>query len=177
VVVATMETVRILDGLAKVAQHRRSFDRGKTIEDPRHLEELQKQKRHARKGRVLDLLQRAVPQSEAFLRQMAERGRNIGTATFALQRLLETYGRNELGLGIQESMARGAFHPHAVRQAIEKRREAQEQGPALPIHLPDDPRVKNITITPHDLSQYDKETERACEEETGPGTASEEGGP
>jgi transposase len=157
VVVATMETVRVLDGMTRVAQHRRSFDRGKTIEDPRHIEELQAQKRHARKGRFLDLLQRAVPDSETLLKRMAERGRNVGAATFAIHKLLEIYGRSELAFGIQEALARGVFHPHAVRHAIEKRREERGREAALPIHLPDDPRVRDITITPHELSRYDEE--------------------
>jgi hypothetical protein len=176
VVVATMETVRVLEGQVKVAQHRRSFDRGQVIEDPRHLEELERQKRHARKGRVLDRLQRAVPESGTLLRRMAERGQNIGAATFALSRLLETYGRSEFAFGTKEALARGAFHPHAVRHAIEKRREERGEEPALPIHLPDDPRVRGVTITPHELCRYDEEIPHDHDEEAGAGSAPEEGG-
>lgn len=176
VLVATMETVRILDGVIVVAKHRRSFDRGQVIEDPRHLEALQRMKRRARKGRALDILQRAVPESTVLLRQMAERGRNLGSATIALQRLLETFGRVELTFGIREAIARGAFHPHAVRHAIEKRRDEHGRGPVLPLPLPDDPRVRDMTITPHELSRYDQEIHRDQSEETAPGTAAEEDG-
>jgi transposase len=161
VVFATMETVRILDGAQVVAQHRRSFDRHRVIEEPRHIEALVELKRRARRGRGIDRLQRTAPIAEALLRRMAERGANIGSATFALLRILDVYGKGELVAGVHEALRHGACHPDAVLHAIERRREAHQKGAALPIPLPDDPRVKDLTVTPHELCSYDlKEDDR-----------------
>jgi len=96
---------------------------------------------------------------------MAERGRNIGSATFALLRLLDTYGRADLTFGIQEALNKGVFHPHAVRHAIERRREQAGEMPRLPIALPDDPRIKDLTVTPHDLVDYDEDHDHADQDQ------------
>lgn len=156
-VLATMEVVRILDGMTLVAQHRRSFDRGQTIEDPTHLQELVAQKRRARKGRGIDRLQQVAPSSTEFLKCMGDRGVNIGSATISLLKMLDAYGREALEYGIREASSRAVYHPQGVRHAITKRREMSRTEPLLPIHLPDDPRVRDLTIQPHDLSIYDKE--------------------
>jgi hypothetical protein len=90
---------------------------------------------------------------------MAERGQNIGSAVFTLLKLLDTYGPDDFRFGIKEALLREVFHPHAVRQAIERRRGEAGQGPALPLPLPDDPRITGLSVRPHDLSDYDhKET-------------------
>jgi hypothetical protein len=162
-VVATMETVRVLDGMNFVAQHRRSFDRGLTIEDPKHVEALVVQKRRARKGRGIDRLQQLAPSSAELLKKMGERRLNIGSATQSLMKLLETHGRELLEFGIREAISREVYHPHGVRHAIARRREKDSQQSLLPIHLPDDPRVQDLIVIPHDLSIYDKEPAAAAE--------------
>ncbi|MDQ3773150.1 MAG: hypothetical protein M3461_01560, partial [Pseudomonadota bacterium] len=53
-VLATLETVRILDAEQVIATHPRSFDRGAQIEDPTHLEALLKHKHAARAHRAQD---------------------------------------------------------------------------------------------------------------------------
>jgi len=173
-VVATMATVRVLFGTEVVASHKRSFDRDQVIEDPAHIEELLKMKRRARRGRGLDRLQRTVPKSDFLLRAMAARGRNIGSATFALLKLLDTYGRKDLAFGIDEALRKGAFHPHAVRHAIERRREQAGEKPVLPTPLPDDPRIKDLTVTPHDLKRYDEDDDHDVEEQVAQGEGEED---
>lgn len=156
-VVATMEIVRVLDGVNLVAQHRRSFDRGLTVEDPKHLAELVQQKRRARKGRGIDRLGQVAPSSAHILRKMAERNQNIGSAVNSLTKLLELHGRELLEYGIREALSREVYHVHGVRHAITKRRAERGQKQTLPIQLPDDPRVRDLIVIPHDLSIYDKE--------------------
>jgi transposase len=155
-VVATMKSVRVLDGVEEVARHRRSFSKGERIDDPRHVRDLVRMKKRAHRGRVLDLLQRSVPASTEFLAEVARRNQNVGSATRLLHRILESYGRRLLAYGLKEAVDRGAFHPYAVRLAIERRLEEEQGSPVLPIALPDDPRVR-LTVVPHELDQYDME--------------------
>jgi transposase len=156
-VVATLDQVRVLDGSEVVAEHRRSFDRGDVVENKAHTDEVRRLKRHARRGFTLDRLTRMAPETTTLFRKMAERGQNIGSATFLLGRFLDLYGADDLRFGLKEAISREVFHPHAVRQAIEHRREERGLGPALPIRFADDPRITDLTVTPHDLSTYDKE--------------------
>src|SRR6185436_9376114 len=77
-VLADLETIRIVDGQDEVvATHRRSWDRGQQLEVPEHLERLAAEKKRSREHRGLDRLTKAVPNSQAFLRCLADRGQNL----------------------------------------------------------------------------------------------------
>ena len=69
VVSASLDTVRILDAGAVLATHRRSFDRAQQIEDPAHIEELERHKRLAREHRATDRLHHAAPLIEGPVRR------------------------------------------------------------------------------------------------------------
>lgn len=154
VVVAGMSRVRVLAGDEVIAEHERSFDAGRAVHNPDHVAAVLAWKRKARKGHGLDRLRRAVPETETLLTHLAERGLNVGSATKALLHLLDTHGAAELQAGIRESLAREVFHPHGVRHALERRREASGDPPRLPIELPDDPRVRDLTVRRPDLGNY-----------------------
>ena len=152
---ATPQEVRILDGVAVVAQHARSYDKGEQIEDPTHIAELTARKRQARHHRGQDRLAQAAPSSRALLSQAAERGDNLGSTTAALLRLLDHYGALELEFAIQEALQRQVPHPNAVRLTLERRREQRHQPPPLAVSLPDQPQVRNLVVQPHALKDYD----------------------
>ena len=84
VILADLSTVRVIDGDKEIARHERSFDRGRQIEDPGHIEELKERKRHARKARASDTLSRTVPSSALLLRKLAERHQALGRHTTEL---------------------------------------------------------------------------------------------
>lgn len=154
-VLATPEQVRVLDGETEVARHHRSFDRGAQIEDPVHIEALVAWKRAARAARGLDWLRHAVPSSPTLLEGAARRGHNIGSAVAGLLRLVETWGAETVESAVQQALAVDALHVAAVRQVIEQRAQAQGTPPPIPIALPDDPRIRELHVQPHDLSTYD----------------------
>jgi transposase len=165
-VVASEATVRVLDGPHELARHTRSYSRGEQIEDPAHIEALVAEKREAREHRALDRLQQAAPRSRELLVQLGERGGNLGSATAALARLLDRYGAEALGVALDEALARGVPHPHAVRQALERRRREQHAPPPVAVALPDDPRVRGLVVTPHRLEAYDPPPEEnACDDD------------
>jgi hypothetical protein len=91
--------------------------------------------------------------------QLAARGGSLGSATAALSRLLDRYGAQELALALDEALDRGAPHPHAVRQVLERRRREQHAPPPVTVVLPDDPRVRGLVVTPHRLETYDPKPE------------------
>jgi transposase len=152
---ASLTTVRILDGSTVLAEHPRSYDHGQTIEDPAHLEALVAHKREGRRHRATDRLAAAVPHSRRLLEQLAERGAPLGSATATLLRLLEHYGAAELRAAIDEVLERGTPHPHSVRLVLERRRTQRGQLPPLAVELPNDPRVRDLVVTPHALQRYD----------------------
>ena len=155
VVIATLHEVRILDGADVIATHPRSFDKGACNEIPEHIAELARHKRHARRLRGQDRLVQAAPNSERLLADAAKRGSNLGAIVSALLRLLSEYGAAELEAGIDEALKRGVPHPNAVRQSLTRRREQQNKPPPVPVDLPKDPRVRDIAVRDHDLTEYD----------------------
>jgi transposase len=161
-VVASPDQVRILDATTVLASHRRSYDKDDQIEEPTHIEALLERKRQARQHRGIDRLAQAAPNSRVLLTAAGERGESLGSVTAALLRLLDHYGALELEVAIDEALQQGVAHSHAVRLALERRREAREQPPPLALSLPDDPRLKAV-VKPHALGRYDTIGEDADE--------------
>jgi transposase len=155
-VVASPTTVRLLDGTEVIASHPRSYDQGAQIEDAAHIAALSALKRQARHHRAQDRLAHAAPASRELLTQAAQRGDNLGSITAALLRLLDRYGAAELQAAIDEALARSVPHPHAVRLALQRRREARDEPPPLPMPLSADQRLRELVVRPHPLDGYDQ---------------------
>lgn len=153
--VATLTEVRLLDADQVLARHPRSFDRDQQIEDPAHIAALVEVKRRGRAHRGADRLAHAAPNSRELLTAAAQRGEHLGALTAGLLRLLDRFGAAELDAAIAEALAQGVPHPHAVRLSLERRREQRGQPPPVALPLPDDPRVREATVRPHDLDAYD----------------------
>jgi len=154
-VTATLKQVRVLDGQTEIASHTRCFDKDQQIENPEHIEALIQQKSKARHHRGQDRLIHAVPACRELLNQAALRGDALGTITSTLLRLLDRYGAEELDIAVREAIEKQVPHPNAVRQTLQKRRDEHCKKPPIAIPLPDDKRVKNLTVKTHALKSYD----------------------
>ena len=152
---ATLNKVIILDGATTVAEHERCYDKGRQIEQESHIKDLVDYKKQARKHRSQDRLMQAVPISQTLLNLAAERGYSLGAITTNLLELLDRYGTSELEAAINEALLRNVPHPNAVRISLEKRREERNLLPPVNIDLPDDNRVRELVVRPHDLNHYD----------------------
>jgi len=152
---ATLERVRVLAEGKVVADHPRSFDRGLTVEDPAHTAGLKRSKGEARKHRALDRLSQSAPSSQALFVKLAERGENLGRATQHFMALLEEFGSVALEQAIRQSLASDMPDRHAVRHILEQGRRAAGRAPAVRVDLPDDDRVRNAAVQPHDMKHYD----------------------
>lgn len=155
-VFASLERVRIVHGGEVIADHPRSFSKEEQIEDPEHLARLIEHKRGSRRHRGIDRLHRACPSVRLLMTKLAERGHNLGAATSQLLRLLAEHGTERLEHAIAEVVSHDVPHPHAVRQLLEQRRRRDGAPPRMPVHLPDDPAIRDLTVKPHDLRMYDR---------------------
>jgi hypothetical protein len=157
---ATPDRVRILDGTTVIAEHPRSYDRAAQIEDPSHVATLIAHKRKSREHRGANRLTNAVPASKELLARAAARGSNLGSITLGLLRLLDRFGATELQAAIEEALAHGAPHPHSVRIALERRREARQAPPPVAVDLPEHVRAKDTFVQLPLLAIYDALTEQ-----------------
>jgi transposase len=154
-VIASRETVRIVDGLEVIATHRRSFDRHQQIENPQHVRELEARKRAARQDRAIDRLHYAAPSAAPFFQLAALRGAHLGSLTRGLIELLDTHGSTALEAAIKAALERDSAYLAAVRHLIDIQQAQQGESPPVPVALPDDPRVRNLAIRPHNLADYE----------------------
>jgi transposase len=155
-VAATLETVRILDADQVIATHPRSFDRGAQIEDPAHLAALVAYKRSARTHRAQDRLQQAAPSAKTLCVRAAERGVHLGVLTRGLLQLLDTHGAMALEAAIAAALAEDAAHLGAVRHFIDHHHNARRKPPPIAVTLPEDPRVRTLSVRPQPLSDYEQ---------------------
>jgi transposase len=160
-VLADPHQVRVVDGGAVLACHRRSYDRGAQIEQAAHVQALVDQKRAARQHRATDRLAQAAPASQILLVRAAERGANLGAITAALMRLLEHTSAADLQAAILEALERGVPHPNAVRLALARRREQRGEAPPVGVVLPAHVQARDTPVQPHALETYDQLKERS----------------
>jgi len=153
-VVADEDAVRVVEGTEVLAQHARSYDKGAQIEDPAHIEALVDDKRHARKARASDRLVRSVPSTAKLLDELARRGANMGSACNRLLLLLDEYGKERMELAVREALSRQTPEPRSVRLVLDRMSLEEGRGPRVPLHLPDDPRVRDVVVRPHSLDSY-----------------------
>jgi transposase len=154
--IASETEVRFADATgAVVAHHARSFDRGKVIEDPEHLAELAREKRRGRELRGRDRLRSVCENAAAFIDALAQRGEPLAAHTARLCRLLDHYGADELDRALADAFARGAVSAASVAHVLDQRARARRVPPPLDVVLPDDPRVRDLRVTPHALAPYD----------------------
>jgi transposase len=153
--VASTEVVRLLDGECEVARHGRSYDTGACIEDPAHIASLVEWKKNARELKGRDRLRVVVPETEARFETLALRGDNLGYHTARLLKLLDSYGAEELRSATRTALERGAYSSGSIAHVLEQRRRERGLRPPMEVQLPDDPRVRDLRITPHRLEDYD----------------------
>lgn len=155
-VIASQDTVRVLDGQAEIARHTRTWGKGQVIEAPRHIAALAAHKREAREARGMNRLFVAVPVARKLIEALAERGGNIGGAVARLGELLDAFGPEELAGAIEEALAADAPHVAAVRQVLDRRGLEAERPAPVAVTLPNDPRVRNQIPRPATLHAYDQ---------------------
>jgi hypothetical protein len=155
-VLADEQWVRVLDGIAELARHRRCWDSHAQIEDDAHVQRLVDAKRGGRAHRACDRLAAAAPASAQLLKRAGARGENLGSITASLMRLLQRWGAAALQAAITEALARDVAHPNAVRLALERARAASGEPPPVALVLPEHVAKRDAPVRTHDLRSYDR---------------------
>jgi len=153
-VMADQGRVQVLDGLDTIAEHARSFDKGKQVEDEAHINALWLEKTHAKLHRGQHRLSVISDHIPVLLQQSIERGHVLKTTVRLLNQLLDDYGSVELDSALEEALKKQSPYPQAVQQILERRRDEANKPPPLAVAVPD--KVKHYTVKPARLSDYDQ---------------------
>jgi transposase len=153
--VASHDEIRILDQAREVARHSRCYDRGQTIEDPRHIAALVAFKREGRAAKGRDRLLTVLPHAEVFFKKILEREVPLAQATAQLTRLLDDYGAAQTDAALESALRHDTPSLASVALWLEQERRRRHPVPRVPLDLPDRPGVQNLHVTPHSLETYD----------------------
>jgi len=95
-------------------------------------------------------------------------GVSLSHATARLGRLLDHYGAAEMDAALTDVIARGALSTESVAHVLDQRARARRSAPPLDVPLPDDPRIRDLRVTPHGLAGYDRLSAPDTEDDDGP---------
>lgn len=157
--------IRILDGANQIARHERSWDRGRRVTDPRHVEALLASKRKALESTSNSPLEIAVPEVRAFLDAAFPSTRSTSALLGHLTRLRSLYGSVLLASALREATERHTPTLASVEFLIERARRAQQRKTPLEIDLSDRPDLAALHVQPHKLEIYDRLTFDRSEQE------------
>ena len=149
-------SVRILDGDREVARHARSYDRGRQIEDEAHLAALAAEKRkRPRAPRAQPPRRRRAPR-----RRLPRRASRCTAVTSAAPRpACSTCSTNTAPPSSTPRSPRPCSAAPSPRtpSRTSSTSAARSRGAPIPLDvvLPDDPRVRDLVLTPHSLALYD----------------------
>ncbi len=101
------------------------------------------------------MLLHACPSANAFLDALCRRSVPMGGHVTRLSKLLDHYGAAELDRAIAETVERGALSAESVAHVLDQRARQKRLLPPVEVVLPDDPRVRDLRVTPHALKPYD----------------------
>jgi len=115
-----------------VAEHRRSWEKGKRIEEPTHLKDLKERKKFGQKGAALASLEAAFPGVEGMLQTASRSGENIGNFVTTLNALRSTVGTDVIGMAIGRALEKNLYRLSDVRREIDAIQLEQRKPPAIP---------------------------------------------
>ena len=148
------KTVRVLDGAACVAMHRRSWGKRQLIERAEHRAPLVAERQAARDLKGRDRLRAVAPDIDRLLERWALGGRSLAIRVTRTIKPLDLYGDEVFAAAIADIVARGLSDLGAVAMACEKHRKDRRRPVPVALLLPD--HLDDADVVPHDLETYDE---------------------
>jgi transposase len=147
--------VRVIDGTAVVAEHVRSFERRRLVEDPKHVAALIERRPGAQGPRRRDRIASLSTESRLYLQEVSRRRIDLSGEVKKIDRLIAIYGEPDVVAGIAAALAARTFGARYVRTHIDQKRFAAGLGePPEPV-VTGRRDVDEMHVEPHDLGGYD----------------------
>lgn len=156
IVLSDHKTVRVLVEGKLIAEHKRSFGRHMSFENPEHTAALLEIKKRALRPTLSRRLIAEAPGTEKLLVNAAERGQNISHIIQALSRLLSEYGADALDRAVELAVKEDRISPMVVKRILEVEAEKSGKQPPLPVILPRK-ELELLSVRRPNLKVYDEE--------------------
>ena len=168
---ADESSVRVVHDGVVAAEHARTFERRRHIEDERHVEELLARRKGALGPRKRDRIAALSDEARVYLQEIARRRIDLEAEVKKLLRLKDVYGDDDLRDGLARALATRTFGARYVRALMDQARFARGLGePPEPI-VTGNAAADAVDVTLHDLEPYDALFERTKVTADGEGPA------
>ena len=136
-----------------IAQHIRSYDHNKDIENPDHSKELMQQRKSAREQRLLMDFYKLSPKAENYYQELSKRRMNPRHHIRQITALSEIYGTDKVARAIEDAFTYQAFSCDYIANLLEQRERIMPQPGALHVTRRQD--LLELDIAEPNLSIYD----------------------
>jgi transposase len=136
-----------------VAEHLRSYDRGRDVSNPEHERALLVERRRARSQQVYRRFLLLTPQADAFYAQLRERRLNPLVHLRKIVALVDVYGPAPVAQAIEDALHFQAFSSEYILHILQQR--GRQQPPPGPLHLPHKQELLELELPEPDCSLYD----------------------
>jgi len=144
----------LYEGEKLVAEHMRSYDRGRDIEDPEHVKPVLERKRRAGEQHLLTRFLSLSPRAEEYYRRLAGRKLSWRLHVRRIVALTDVYGAEKVARAIEDALVYHAFASDYIANILEQReRRLPAPGPLTLLRKQDQ---LDMELPDPDLSVYEQ---------------------
>jgi transposase len=155
VVKATLQEVRVYDGMKCIAVHKRSFERGVVIEEPKHYAGLLTEKKKAMASKLKDQFLNLGSVAQNYLEGLLKQELNLAHHIKAILDLARLYGKTEVLQAMERACVFSAYGAPYLTNIILQQRAARGVRESVPISIPSKPSWTQVSVEQQDLGLYD----------------------
>ena len=149
------ERLCLYEGEKPVAEHLRSYERGKDIEIPEHAQPILERKRRADEQHLVKRFLALSPQAETYYRNLADRKLSWRMHLRKIVALADVYGTEKVARALADALVYQAFSSDYIANILEQReRRLPDPGP---LHLTRKQDLLDLQLPDPDMSIYETE--------------------
>lgn len=147
--------VRIFDDRRQVAVHKRSYERGIPVEDPRHYDALVAAKKRAHASKLKEYFLGLDPAAQVYLDGLMAAELDAGRHIADIMDCVRQYGKTEVLQAISHALQFKAYGAPYLKNIILQQRVRRGLVDQVEIKIPAKPAWTQLSVEEQDLSLYD----------------------
>lgn len=152
---ASKDEVRIFDDVRLLARHRRSFESGLAIENPKHYEGLIAEKKKAFASKLKDQFLNLGELAKNYLEGLLSAEIHLHHHIAQIMDCVRLYGKTEVLQAMDHALRHKAYGAPYLKNIILQQRAARGVRENLPITIPSKPAWTELAVEEQDLRLYD----------------------
>lgn len=148
-------SVEITSDGTMIAQFRKSWDKGIYVEAAEHREALLKHKHFGRANMFRETIVNDFPGCEQVIAALFKQGWDVHTIVRRLHMMRHNFGSALFSVAMKSALDKGQTSLEAIQMAVQRLQKDSRIPPPVLVTLPDNPKVRDLEVAPHELKTYD----------------------